>query len=223
MSLAIPLISPNNLSIYPYGVYNDKNFTANADLDAISTWADSNVTGNDLTYIGTVKNPFISTERLNGYKVIECDAVDSRMQKTGLSLTDFTYSIVTKLSGTIVSGCRTIDFGLSLRHNSGGVYNIASVTTAISNSGFGSETSWSVVTVRKSGSSITVFVNGKIVLAFTNSDALYTTFAVFGNSSSYAVGVFNKIFIAEINAYSSALTDIEVLKNQRYLKFKYGL
>ncbi len=224
MSYAVATAGPNELSVVPFGVYTAEDFNAVADGTAVTTWVEKNATGRNLTYIGTVQAPYVSTTRLNGNKVVECDAVDSRMSgPTPTYGTDCTLSAVCKVTGPAVAGYRVCTFGESLRINTLSQYSIATSANALSATINKDVTNWFILTVTKSGSTINVYHNGTLVTSYTNSDALHIAVDYFGSVTNFGLGQFMKTFIAEINEFNSALSRDEVLKNQRYLKFKWGV
>ena len=223
MATRITIKYPKELSIQPYAIWDAASFNNTPDLTAVSSWPDSYGSGGSLTYIGTVQPPYVSTERLNGNKVIECDAVDSRLRFNSPTYTnDFTFSIVCKVSGTGKSGFRIFDFGFSLRYNSATSYNLATISSQVSVS-FGNPYEWNVLTVTRSGTTVSVYSNGKLINTITNSDGMLTTVSAFGNANSYGVGTFMKAHIAEINTFNYTISTADIAANYRYLKIKWGL
>lgn len=210
---------PNELSASQWAVWDASDFNLVTDLTAVTTWNDKYLSGRNLIYVGTGAAPYISTERLNGMKLVECGAVDSRMSITPTYTSDFTCSIVCKNVTPFLAGYRGINFGAGLRVASSTNYGLSSNLTP----NFQNPSAWSIITFTRTSNVLSVYVNRVLQYSVSNSTSLSSTAYLFGDASSFGQSIFMKTLVAEVNVFNFGLTSDDVIKNQTYLKLKWGL
>lgn len=210
----------------------DADNISGSDTDPVSTWPNASAVSGDATASGTDR-PTLQTAEVNGHAAVSFDGNDWMSIASSPALnTDSTVFIVLKRNspgsimtllckdaGAASAGAYNLELGTTYKPDIGRPYiegGVAGTSTFT--------TSWSVLTAKVSGTTVTHFLNG----AANGSDTLAT-----GTATGVAarIGVINVSFftqyysgmMANILIYTDALSTANQQAAEDYLGARYGI
>ena len=210
----------------------DADAISGSDGDPVSSWPET-IASNDATQAFGGFQPTLQTSEVNGHNAVSFDGTGDQLESTyAATLGDFTAFAVVNFSAFGVNFPRVVDksfnSGFWIGYSNSGTPGIGGgclQTSApfMSQTGATSTATWYVISVRRSGTSWTVRVNGSAnaASATVSSTALSSDVVRLGASNS-AGDEFSGM-LAQVRIYSDDLSDADRLNVEQFLGSVYGI